>query len=60
MSIYEKKFEVVANGHSFGVYEADTPEMAMHLCAQDAGYQDILDMERRLEEPSKMEAFEVE
>lgn len=49
------RYEVSANGTVFGVYEADTLEGALDLCAQDAGYKDVSDMESQLGQPSELE-----
>ena len=54
------KYEVSANGHSFGIYEADSEQEAIDLCCQDAGYQSEKHMEAMLEQVSDLEANEVE
>lgn len=48
-------FQVIANGVIFGTYEADTEKQACELCAQDAGYASVADMEARLGLPSELE-----
>ena len=54
------KYEVSANGHSFGVYEADSEGDARDLCAMDAGYDSEFDMVDSLKQPSELVAVEVE
>ena len=54
------KYEVSANGTVFGIYKADDEQGARDLCAQDAGYKNEEDMVKRLEQPSELEAVEVE
>lgn len=54
------KYEVSANGTVFGIYEADSEQAARDLCAQDAGYESEEEMEKRLSQPSELEAVEVE
>jgi hypothetical protein len=51
-------YEVSANGHVFGVYEADSEQEARDLCAQDAGYKSEADMVRQLEQESDLVAEE--
>lgn len=34
-------FEIIVNGHSYGVYEEATEELALLAFAKDAGYQDL-------------------
>ena len=55
-----KRFEVFANGHSFGIYEAETEQDARDACARDAGYESEADMIEKLEQPSQLKAVEVE
>jgi hypothetical protein len=55
-----KRFEVFANGHSFGIYEAETEQDARDACARDAGYESEANMVERLEKPSQLKAVEVE
>ncbi len=50
------KYQVSANGHEFGIYEAATEQEARDLCAQDAGYKSEADMEAQLEQPSELVA----
>jgi hypothetical protein len=50
------KYQVSANGHVFGTYEADSEQAARDLCAQDAGYKDEADMVAQLEQPSELVA----
>jgi len=54
-----KYYEVSANGHFFGVYQADSKQSALELCAIDAGYKSIQDMVNRLETASELIATEV-
>ena len=51
-----KQFEVSANGHVFGAYEAATEQEALDLCAIDAGYKSEADMVAQLERPSELVA----
>ena len=51
-----KQFEVSANGHVFGMYEAETEQDARDLCAIDAGYKSEADMVSQLERPSELVA----
>lgn len=53
-------YEVSANGTVFGIYEASCAQEARDLCAQDAGYLSEEEMETRLEQPSELEAVEIE
>lgn len=50
------KYQVSANGQTFGIYEADSAEAALDLCAQDAGYKSVEEMEQQLERSSELEA----
>lgn len=54
-----RKFEVSANGHSFGIFEAATEQEAIDLCCIDAGYQSEAEMIASLERPSDLIANEV-
>jgi len=54
------KFSVSANGTFFGIYEANSEQAARDLCARDAGYASEEDMVRRLEQPSDLEAGEMD
>lgn len=54
------KYQVSANGHIFGTYEASSEQEARDLCAQDAGYKSEADMADRLEQPSQLVAELVE
>lgn len=54
-----KQFEVSANGHVFGAYEAATEQEARDLCAIDAGYNSEADMVAKLEQPSELVASEL-
>jgi len=54
------KYEVSANGTVFGTYEANSEQAARDLCAHDAGYESEAEMVSRLEQPSEIEAVEVE
>ena len=49
-------FTVTANGTHLGEYEARSQEEACDLCAQDAGYESVADMEYRLDEVSDLVA----
>lgn len=53
------KYQVEANGHVYGIYEADTAQAARDLCAIDAGYKSEADMVPQLERPSELIATEV-
>lgn len=52
------KYQVEANGHVFGIYEADTAQAARDLCAVDAGYKSEADMVDQLEQASELIATE--
>lgn len=54
------KFQVSANGHVFGEYEASTELAARDLCAQDAGYKNEADMVDQLGQPSELVAERAE
>ena len=56
-----KKYEVknAHTKHSFGIYEADTPEHALDACCRDASYASYESMLRFFGEPMKMTAEEV-
>ena len=53
------KYQVEANGHVYGIYEADTAQAARDLCAVDAGYKSEADMVDQLEQASDLIATEV-
>lgn len=53
------KYQVEANGHVFGIYEADTAQAARDLCAIEAGYKSEADMVDQLERASELIATEV-
>ena len=53
------KYQVEANGHVYGIYEADTAQAARDLCAVDAGYKSEADMVDQLEQASELIATEV-
>lgn len=50
------KFDVSANGHTFGTYEAASEQEARDLCAKDAGYKSEADMAAQLGRPSELVA----
>lgn len=54
------KFNVSANGTTFGTYEGDTEQAARDACAVDAGYKSEADMVEQLESPSELQAVIVE
>lgn len=55
------KFEVFnsSSGHSFGIYEADTPEAAIEACCRDAGYASKAQAEEAMGRESQLVAKEV-
>lgn len=53
------KYQVEANGHVYGIYEADTAQAARDLCAIEAGYKSEADMVSQLERSSELIATEV-
>ncbi len=48
------KYEVSANGHSFGIYDAHIEDEARDLCAQEAGYESEFEMVNRIDQPSEL------
>lgn len=56
-----KKYEVKNEHtrHSFGVYEADTPEHALDACCRDASYPSYASMLRFFGDSMRMTAEEV-
>jgi hypothetical protein len=50
------QYQVRANGHVFGIYEANSEQEARDLCAQDAGYESEANMEDHLNQPSELAA----
>ncbi len=53
------RYQVSANGTLFGTYDADSPQHARDLCAQDAGFRDEADMANQTEQPSELVAIAV-
>jgi uncharacterized protein YegP (UPF0339 family) len=55
------KFEVSnsKSGHSFGMYEADSPEAAIEAVCQDAGYTSKAAAEEAMGHESELIAVEV-
>jgi hypothetical protein len=47
------------SGHSFGVYEADSPEAAIEACCRDAGYDSKADAEAAMGRESELVAVAV-
>ncbi len=50
------QYQVSANGHVFGTFEAESEQQARDLCAQEAGYKSEADMVAQLEQPSELVA----
>lgn len=53
------QYRVFANGTDFGIYSAEDEQGARDACARDAGYASEIDMMRRLDAPSDLEATRV-
>lgn len=47
------------SAHSFGVYEADSPEAAIQACCKDAGYSSKEDAESVMGHDAELIAVEV-
>lgn len=54
-----KKWMVSAGVVDYGVYEADSAELAIEACVREAGYESVEDMECRIGSVCKLAAVAV-